>query len=343
MARDRAVRLGRRLTEWYEREGRDLPWRRTEDPYRILVSEAMLQQTTVQTVVPYYERFLKRFPSVHSLARAAEEDVLALWSGLGYYRRARNLRAAAEVVVERHGGKVPAETDQLRELPGVGRYVAAAMGSMAFDRPTPPVDANIRRVGARLFALEGAGLDSMVEESLRPIFEVGRPRVLANALMDLGATVCTPKAPSCPRCPWRRLCAGRKDPQRYAAPPPRAPTRRRAAACLAWISGQNVWLVARTTRVMNGLWDLPAAEGERPDEARSRLTEMLTPLARAHLAEAEPSFAITHTIMSVRYTREVFVRRGRGRPIAEARAFPLDPDASLALTGAARKCLRRLV
>lgn len=155
------------LLRWYDRVGRDLPWRRTTDPYHIWVSEVMLQQTRVTTVIPYYHRFLSRFPDPRSLAAADEEEVLALWSGLGYYRRARSLRSGAQAVMERHGGRVPRDPTALRDLPGVGRYTAGAIASICFDLEEPILDGNVRRVLSRLFAVDGGSLGRTAEEKDR--------------------------------------------------------------------------------------------------------------------------------------------------------------------------------
>ena len=190
----------RLLLDWYEAVGRDLPWRSTSDPYRIWISEVMLQQTRVKAVGPYYERFLHRFPDIETLAQSDLPDVLALWSGLGYYRRARFLKAAAEKL-HHAGGRLPEDVPGLRALPGFGPYMAAAVASMAFERPEPPVDANVRRVARRLLALETPPSDRLLAESLRPLFLAASPRLLANALMDLGATVCLQREPRCGACP----------------------------------------------------------------------------------------------------------------------------------------------
>ena len=199
------------LLAWYRAHRRDLPWRRTRDPYAIWISEAMLQQTRVETVIPYWERFLARFPDVEALATADADDVIACWAGLGYYSRARNLHRAAQIVVERHAGRLPADVELLRELPGVGRYTAGAVASIAFDRPAPIVDGNVARVLARLFGIAADVRSRAVQERLwREAEELARgedPGALNQALMELGAMVCTPRAPRCADCPWSRRCA----------------------------------------------------------------------------------------------------------------------------------------
>ncbi len=200
----------RQLIRWYERHARDLPWRRTTDPYRVWISEIMLQQTTVVAVVPYFERFLARFPSVNDLAAADENDVLRLWEGLGYYSRARNLSKAAQVIVLEHDGVFPSEVDALQKLPGIGRYTAGAIASFAFDRRAPIVEANTLRLYCRLLGYAGdpRSKDGQAQlwsfaEAILPKTQPGRMNL---ALMELGATVCSPKEPNCDHCPVHAYC-----------------------------------------------------------------------------------------------------------------------------------------
>ena len=200
----------RQLIRWYERNARDLPWRRTTDPYRVWISEIMLQQTTVVAVVPYFERFLDRFPTVRDLAAADENDVLRLWEGLGYYSRARNLRKAAQVIVHEYDGVFPSDVDTIQKLPGIGRYTAGAIASFAFDRRAPIVEANTLRLYCRLLGYAGdprskAGQDELwsFAEAILPKTQPGR---LNQALMELGATVCSPKEPDCEHCPVHSHC-----------------------------------------------------------------------------------------------------------------------------------------
>ena len=203
--------LRRSLLAWYRRHQRALPWRASRDPYRIWVSEVMLQQTTVAAVQPYYEAFLARFPDVRALATARVEDLLALWSGLGYYRRARHLHAAARAIVERHAGRFPRELAQALALPGVGPYTARAVLSIAYGVAEPVVDGNVRRVLARLLLLRGRAWrdERAFHAPAAELLAKRSPGDWNQAVMELGATVCTPRAPACPACPWRRSCAAR--------------------------------------------------------------------------------------------------------------------------------------
>jgi A/G-specific adenine glycosylase len=202
------------LLAWYDLHRRKLPWRvapgEAADPYRVWLSEIMLQQTTVKAVAPYFAKFLARWNDVHKLAAAPLSEVLSAWAGLGYYARARNLHACAQVVVQRHGGKFPESEDVLRELPGVGPYTAAAIAAIAYDAPATPVDGNIERVVARLFAVSAPPPQAKPElqRLARGLMPRRRAGDFAQAMMDLGATICTPKRPACALCPWMESCAG---------------------------------------------------------------------------------------------------------------------------------------
>ncbi|HKG86286.1 MAG TPA: A/G-specific adenine glycosylase [Beijerinckiaceae bacterium] len=203
------------LLAWYDRHRRDLPWRAKADapadPYRVWLSEIMLQQTTVAAVKPFYERFLQRFPTVAALAEAPVEQVMQAWAGLGYYSRARNLHACARAVAERHGGRFPDTEAGLRRLPGIGAYTAAAIAAIAFNRPAAAVDGNVERVVSRLFLVETPlpKAKPVIRDLAEALVPAERPGDFAQGLMDLGATICTPKRPACAICPWLGACRGR--------------------------------------------------------------------------------------------------------------------------------------
>jgi A/G-specific adenine glycosylase len=214
----RARAIGRQLLTWYAEHKRDLPWRKSLDPYAVWVSEMMLQQTQVATVIPFFERWMQRFPDVGALARADESDVLHAWQGLGYYSRARNLRRAAELIMQRHAGRVPDDVSVLRALPGIGPYSAGAISSIAYGRAEPLVDGNVVRVLARLFALRGdpnraplkAELWKLAHLLVRSLVPGALPGDFNQALMELGATVCTPRAPRCEVCPLSGHCLAKQ-------------------------------------------------------------------------------------------------------------------------------------
>jgi A/G-specific adenine glycosylase len=247
-----------RLAAWYEEARRDLPWRLSGDSYRILVSEMMLVQTTVTAVIPYFERFLSRFPDVESLAEADEADVLKSWEGLGYYRRARQLHAAAKMIVHEYGGKIPADPAAVRALPGVGRYIAGAILSFAFDRPEPIVEANSQRVLARLLAIEdelkSASTQARIWEAAERLVPENGAGKFNQALMEQGALVCTPREPACLVCCLSQQCAARarglqdRLPVMTPKPPPLAVTE----ACAIVVREGKILIVQRGR---GGLWE----------------------------------------------------------------------------------------
>ena len=256
--------LRRALAAWFRREARDLPWRRTRDPYAILVSEIMLQQTQVATVIPFYTRWLARFPDFATLAAAEESGVLSLWQGLGYYSRARNLHRAAKTVVATHGGEMPRDPVLIRALPGIGRYTVGAVASFAFDLPEPLVDANVARVLARLLDLhtpiDSAAGQSALWSAATALVPEKDARTFNGALMELGALVCTPRAPRCNACPITKHCAAFAN--ATAASLPRKKPRRRQEEltehCAWTVSRGRILLEQQTGPRWRGLWKLPA-------------------------------------------------------------------------------------
>jgi len=264
--------FGDRLLQWYRREKRDLPWRRSRDPYHIWVSEIMLQQTRVETVIPYFERFMAQFPTVAELAAAPEADVLKAWEGLGYYSRARNLQAAARQVVERHGGVVPSDRADVFALKGVGPYTAGAILSIAFNQPEPAVDGNVMRVLSRFFNLDldiaRPATREVLEQLARSLIPAGAASDFNQALMELGALVCTPRSPGCLTCPVMARCAGRlagrerELPVKSKAKPPK-PVHRLAVLIASGDSALAGRVLVRQ-RPAEGLlarmWELPHVE-----------------------------------------------------------------------------------
>jgi A/G-specific adenine glycosylase len=275
-----AVRLPRRkkvdrpepldLLAWYDRHARVLPWRARRgegaDPYRVWLSEVMLQQTTVRAVAPYYARFLLRWPTVNALAKATLDDVLRTWAGLGYYTRARNLHACARAVVERHGGRFPNDFDALHALPGIGAYTAAAVAAIAFDFPAVPVDGNVERVVSRLFAIEDElpAAKPAIKRLAASLLPVRRAGDFAQALMDLGATICSPKRPACALCPWSGACAAnaRGDQETYPRKTPKPEGRlRRGAAFVVLRADGRVLLRRRPEKgLLASMMEVPCTE-----------------------------------------------------------------------------------
>jgi A/G-specific adenine glycosylase len=342
LPRARRARIQRRLLDWYDTHQRDLPWRRTRDPYRIWLSEAMLQQTRVETVIPYYDRFVERFPTLEALAVADEEQVLGKWAGLGYYSRARNLKRAAEIVVDRHGGELPRDEAALRALPGVGAYTAGAIRSIAFDQPAPIVDGNVRRVLARLFA----DRSPEPKETWRiagALVPEDRPGAFNQALMELGATVCTPRAPACTRCPLGRFCAARSRGEPTAFP---APKQRRAplevrAVCGIVEKGSALLMLRRPARgLLGGLWEVPSSDGRSVDA----LIESIRDRTGVCADRAERVGTVEHLFTHRALELEVFRlerREGRlrGRDGIEARWCTRPERGRLPLSRLMRKTL----
>jgi A/G-specific adenine glycosylase len=249
----------RALTGWYRKNGRDLPWRHTRDPYAILVSEFMLQQTQVSAVIPYYNEWLRRFPDFAALTRALESDVLHAWQGLGYYARARNLHAAAKTVHGRHGGRFPHDLAAIRALPGIGRYTANAIATFAFDQPVPIVETNTARVLARLFDLHTpidrtAGREELWKRAwtLVPKYSA---RTYNSALVDLGALICFPRQPKCTICPVKKFCRA-KEPETVPKKKARLPTLR-LAEHHAFVARQKTILLHQANHRWRGMWILP--------------------------------------------------------------------------------------
>ena len=269
------------LLGWYDRHRRVLPWRappgERPDPYRVWLSEIMLQQTTVKAVASYYARFLDRFPTLAHLAAAPLEEVLKSWAGLGYYARARNLHACAQVVVERHAGEFPDSEEALRALPGIGAYTAAAIAAIAFDRRASPVDGNIERVIARLFAVEDTlpGAKPRLRALAAGLTPARRPGDFAQAMMDLGATLCTPKRPACVICPWSGACAAlaRGDPETF----PRKLAKktgalRRGAAFVALRADDHILLRTRAAEgLLGGMTEVPTTDWAHEFDAAAAL------------------------------------------------------------------------
>jgi A/G-specific adenine glycosylase len=293
------------LLAWYDRHRRRLPWRappgEAPDPYRVWLSEIMLQQTTVKTVAPYYARFLARWPNLAALAASSLGDVLKAWAGLGYYARARNLHTCARTVVERHGGCFPEEVAALAALPGVGPYTAAAIAAIAFGKRATPVDGNVERVIARLFAVEaplpGAKPDiRRLAESLTPD---ERPGDFAQALMDLGAMICTPLRPSCALCPWNDACAAHRlgSAETFPRKAPRAEGRLRRGAAF-WIERADGAVLVRTRPLrglLAGMTEVPTSEWSHDfGEATALQAAPRVPNGKGKLAWRKLPGKVTH-------------------------------------------------
>jgi A/G-specific adenine glycosylase len=249
------------LAAWFERQGRQLPWRTTGDPYAILVSELMLQQTQVATVIGYYQRWFERFPTLRDLANADEAEVLHLWQGLGYYNRARNLHQCARIIVTERNEEFPSAVDELLKLPGIGKYTAGAIASFAFNLPAPIVDANIERAVSRLLnfqeLVDQAGGGRAIWDFASRYVQGPNPRLLNSALMELGATICTPRKPRCLICPVRSFCAA-TDPERLPRKRERQKIEKKTEVHFLALKEGRILLEQNLGKRWHGLWSLPA-------------------------------------------------------------------------------------
>ncbi len=312
--RNETIKFRRRLLAWYDEHRRELPWRANRDPYRVWLSEIMLQQTRVAAVIEHYHEFLRRFPTVEKLAAAREASVLAAWSGLGYYRRARMLHAAAKMIVREHGGKFPATEEGLRRLPGIGRYTAAAIASIAFGEPVAVVDGNVERVLQRVSGRQLSGEE--LWEVANRLLDTKCPGDFNQAMMELGAVVCTPRAPGCLTCPVIELCATRGE---LATTAQLKRQKKREINYSMLVRDSEIFLVQRSreTSLMPGMWELP----ERAEKNGS----------------ASPAFTLRHSITVTDYTvgvwRDTSTRDG-------GKWIPISRLKHVALTGLARKILR---
>ena len=325
LAPDRIRRVRRRLLAHYDASARDLPWRRTDDPYAIWISEVMLQQTRVETVRERWSAFLARFPDVGSLARAREASVLKAWEGLGYYRRARNLRLAAKRLVAEHDGALPDDVDALRSLPGFGAYTASAVASIAFGRRTAVVDGNVQRVLARVLNEEAdvtraAGRRS-IQAAADALVPRARPGDWNQAVMELGATICGPRGPRCDACPIVADCSGHAAGRADALPvrPARGPTPHHdIAAGIVWRDGRVLIGRRPVDGLLGGLWEFPGGkrrEGETLEAACVREVEEETGLA---VRVVGPYMTLEHAYTHFRITLHLFhceAPAGRPRPL----------------------------
>ena len=359
----RVLSLRTRLLAWYDRNKRDLPWRRDRDAYRVLVSEFMLQQTRVDVVVPYYERWMARWPTLRELAAAPIDDVLAAWSGLGYYRRARSLHAVARHVVEELGGDLPRSASELISLPGIGPYTAAAIASIAFDEPVAVVDGNVERVIARLLADQrpaGAARRRTTDEAARRLVTamtfddpsaIAPPQGLRaadwnQAMMELGATVCLPGEPMCLVCPLAKSCVGNR-----AGLVSDIPKRRRTKAAVdvtlhtAVVRRGDEFLLVRRPEglLLSGLWELPTTrEGEDFAALASRVADVL---GSCICLCSEPARRFRHTITHRRITVHVYdatIEAGTVRESGEGVAWATAQDLSdFGVSSMTKKALQR--
>jgi A/G-specific adenine glycosylase len=275
-----ATTMAGQLLAWYQKNARELPWRFNSDPYAILVSEVMLQQTRVDTVIPYYSRWMDRFPEIKSLAEAGEDEVLRIWEGLGYYSRARNLHRAARVIMQEQQGRIPGSAETLKQLPGIGAYTAAAVASIAFAENELAVDANIRRVAARLFNLPdplgSPGLETAARSALLGHLPAGKAGDFNQALMELGACICLPRQPLCKICPVQASCLAYQNDttsERPVKPAKQTIPHYQVTAAVIWQEGQVLLAKRPASGLLGGMWEFPGGKlqpGETHQEGLKR-------------------------------------------------------------------------
>lgn len=330
------------LLRWFDRHQRSMPWRDRPTPYRVWISEIMLQQTQVATALPYFQRFMRHFPSIRKLASASEQDVLKAWEGLGYYTRARNLHQAAKVIANNHRGRLPRTAATLRELPGIGPYSAAAIASIVFDEPIPCIDGNVIRVFTRFLGIlqesRSPHVRKQIDRYLRPYMHT-RPGDINQGMMELGALICRPTKPSCTTCPLRKFCVALKTNRVNMLPIRKrsAPTPHYDVAAARVQKAGRLLLVKRPSKgLLGGLWGFPAAARtprERLSTAAERAVSELTGLA---VTADKRLGSVTHAYSHFRITARLFAcQGGRGRlhpppqshacwvPLTELDSYPL--------------------
>ncbi|MDA0840960.1 MAG: A/G-specific adenine glycosylase [Planctomycetota bacterium] len=314
------TQFSRNLLKWFGRHKRDLPFRRTKDPYAIWVSEAMLQQTQVATVLGYFERFMKRFPDIRSLAESDIDEVLKLWAGLGYYRRARFLHKGAGIILNDHNGVFPATLDAVLALPGVGRYTAGAILSIAFDQPVPILDGNVGRVLCRVFELGGDPTKGQTNKQLwRLSSELIPPKKAGEfnqSLMELGALVCSPKSPSCPRCPVRSQCGAFTNGTtgRFPEMPVGQKSSLVDVVAAVVIRSGSILICKRPSDAVNGgMWEFPSYENEDKQPSAVFLKKRLLEHLSLHADTNETLMTLKHSIMHRRFSVDVFLCTARGQ------------------------------
>ena len=328
--------IRRSLLRWYSANARKLPWRQTHDPYRIWVSEIMLQQTRAETVIPYYRRFLRAFPTVDALAAAPLDEVLKLWEGLGYYSRARNLHAAAKLVVAERASRLPSTADQLRRLPGIGRYSAGAIASIAFGEAAPVLDGNVKRVLARLGAV-GRSIDApaVVKALWRVADELvtpHRPGDFNQAMMELGARICTPRRPDCPQCPLRRQCDALADGLQHKLPVRRKPKNvPHYPIVAAAIVKRGRYLLGQRPpdAMLGGLWEFPGGKIARGETHAQALKREVAEEVGLSITVGERIARVEHAYSHFRITLYVYrctVGAGRRRALYHTRLAWVPPS-----------------
>lgn len=311
---------------WFRANARDLPWRRTKDPYAVWVSEIMLQQTQVATVIPYYQRFMKRFPTVESLARARQDTVLKLWEGLGYYSRGRNLHKAAKVIVSEYGGRLPDTVEELQKIPGIGRYTAGAIASIAFDIPAPILDGNVIRVLCRLFCIEGNPKTPAITNQLWELAEIlvhtKHPGDFNQGMMELGATVCTPQNPTCARCPLQKQCCAMKTGRQAELPvkQKQAPLPHYTIVVgIVFRDGKILIDKRKQNALLGGLWEFPGGKKKKDETFKQAVAREVLEETGIEIEVGRKLMIVKHTYSHFKITLHAYLceyKNGTAKPLA---------------------------
>ncbi|MDZ7833176.1 MAG: A/G-specific adenine glycosylase [Desulfobacterales bacterium] len=316
---DKAAKIQKALLTWYQAHHRSLPWRQSQDPYRIWVSEIMLQQTQVNTVIAYFNRFVATFPDIFCLAAADLQDVLKCWEGLGYYARARNLHKAARELVDKADGRIPDQWDAFRKLPGVGDYIAAAVLSIAFGKPWPAVDGNVKRVLARLFAIDTPVNQSAAHRQFRAVaarlLDKTSPGIFNQALIEVGALVCKPANPDCGACPVAEWCRARGEDQvsQYPVRIKKAPVPEYRMVIGVIVKGQRLLIVQRPAEAMlGGLWEFPGGVRQAGESGGSACLRNIREAVGLEVAIGSRLTTIRHAYTHFKIVADVYVCRYTG-------------------------------
>lgn len=320
-----AIPIQRNLLRWFRANARDLPWRRTNDPYAVWVSEIMLQRTQVATVIDYYNRFMKRFPTVEKLARAKQDAVLKLWEGLGYYSRGRNLHKAAKTIVKDYNGQLPDTVENLQKIPGIGRYTAGAIASIAFNKPAPILDGNVTRVLCRLFCIDTNPKDTATKNQLWELADTlvhtQHPGDFNEAMMELGAMVCTPQNPVCPKCPLRNHCQAKKTGQQHDLPvkQKQAPLPHYTIVVgVVFKNGKILIDKRKQNALLGGLWEFPGGKKKKSESFKAAVAREVKEETGIEIEVGKRLCIVKHTYSHFKITLHAYLceyKSGTEKPI----------------------------
>lgn len=319
------LQIQRNLLKWFRANARDLPWRKNRTPYAVWVSEIMLQQTQVATVIPYFNRFMKRFPTVEKLARAKQDTVLKHWEGLGYYSRGRNLHKAAKLIVSNYGGQLPDTLDELQKIPGIGRYTAGAIASIAFNRPAPTLDGNVIRVLCRLFCIEGNPKDDTTKKKLWQLAETmvhtKRPGDFNEAMMELGAMVCTPQNPSCLICPLQKHCCAMKTDRQHELPVRQKQKRLPHYTIVVGIVFKDDKILIdkrKQNALLGGLWEFPGGKKKKNESFKNAVAREVKEETGVKVNVSKRLCIVKHTYSHFKITLHAYLceyKNGTAKPL----------------------------